>query len=483
MSGLVLNVPIGAVEMPRSRETLIYDKSTISYLMNLINAAVVEGAKDVQAMIDAAPDMRTVWTEWHRAKTGGYDKVKFTYKGALLTLDPWVDAHLTPRSAFGAFVAMRRTYNQKSRAGFRPEERVFEPKFFRYTNAMTQIINAKHVVVIENAPRDTRPETYGDHFSMKNLLNLSESITESDSVQWGDQLFILLDGDITTLPDWVQEFITVTLTQDEVATRAKAIRSALAAANRGPRTPAGLIPLVSLLTTLDVDGRSRTTRTLADALDTTKTYVLFQTGVGLGEAVRDALFTVKHSRTAPTQVWAIGQLRSLGYEIIFANKTENVKKFSNFIKVISPEDAYKALAKERLAGKVGADMAQVQTYINADLYLVMRLVDRGATARIAAQETVTLLNHIYSVRSNKALATFVSGQLMSLAKLLGTDVLDTLLPGGVTYAQIKDENAALDVDPNVLYPLLPLLDNSFNAEDVDKIVDYINTLDTLAGRK
>lgn len=85
LSRVILDVPNGSVELLRSREGLIYSKTTREVLNTLVESVIRNGSRIYQERIDKAESFRDAYEIFLEARNNGYTVIEFTYQGEELT--------------------------------------------------------------------------------------------------------------------------------------------------------------------------------------------------------------------------------------------------------------------------------------------------------------------------------------------------------------------------------------------------------------
>lgn len=509
LSQVILDIPNGAnednegVSMLRSREGLIYNRTTTRIVNEVVQRLIERGAQVFQDQIDAAESFKDAFTIFVGARAKGYRTVDFTYQGEVLAerVLPFTEEieKLVQRTRDTRWDTQRFAvtpvqpqsknihwchYNARAMQVNRTEEHLA----YRYYNAVdaVSILKRGHtVLVVEcDAMAAGSPTNKLKEVSTVSVFFASKKRTEG--IKYGELNVHFLSYSVDHLnPDWVSLFDEV-ITAEEYRERNRVERRQQAADRRANRPESGRTATVSTRTratkqqvkVLDrVSPKRLSFENAKDVatLDQSKRYVVLRPDVARDVEIRRVLTTKVARANNNALLNAVYLLQQrLDFDIVVHNKSdrkpEGLQNVVTFDELVSSAWA---------ASKASLTEDDIRTVKEAQVVSagVKRLADEEYLEKIKSTETQEWLKRIASEDDTDAIQMKIYAESdfqrhMAFARLV---------PAGETRTDYLDMIYTQKVEGFYWnrYPILVSggrYDN-YTKEQLEDVIFYINSKD------
>jgi hypothetical protein len=483
LSKVVLNLPIGTVDIPPNREEMIYSPTTIRAIEAALQGVLKEARNDFQDRIDAAEDILAAYELRKEADEYGLKSDTYNYKGQALTPAAEMDDAKRYVTEFdlldrgGVTIAGRSTYSVRTKTLDLGRPVVYLENTLHYRTWTSH----PKILVLDAGKVETRPispnsnVTKTQHPSIGHAKGYLQWRTHVNGDNFAGRAFL----HFTTLkrdeidPLILAAYGTNILELSEVIEGSEKFKALLKkeAQDRRVNPVKRVAKQDSEMEVRYVDfggyGSSAKVRpTTLGALDTSKTYILLQNENGdpLVQRVRKSLTTV-HYRSENLNT-LVETLIKEGYVFLMVHKNEKVDRITNNLSSISTlPEAVKDLAETIIAEYTPERAYAEQDASNSRYSWATYLT--GRLDEIDNEVTRAWISDLTQSKSGWGKAFLKAA--VSHSTLLGIDTsaytLDTKYP-------------ARTIHPGARYTLLT---DRYYAPDPSAAIEYINLLDAAKG--
>lgn len=367
LSNIIVKLDNGSVELLRSREGLIFDARTIKAINDRVDDLVGIARVEYQNQIDQCSTFREAVKIRLKAEAYGF-KGDYSWKGESLKFDAYTGDKK-------AITAVTMDYSEKAIRQSSSVEYITQ-------HGIRSVLDSDNTILI-----------YGDGTPFRKTVNSQELHPGSNLIHWyfrdlaeknatnirEPRLFFtsmtLAELKAARLDKLITKLVPVQEVLDDIATYRKASMAAARKANKLIK----VTPAAAEVNVLNYSQHSSCyARTIElGKLDTTKTYVLLQTGMSpFADRVKRAV-TTRVGYNDDTKLADFVKAMILGDEItvLVANKSDDTAEYGKVIKLVSIEDAIQTKINTLQAGFTEVQLIALRDMQRNSAYWVTRLKD------------------------------------------------------------------------------------------------------------
>lgn len=483
LNKVVLNLPIGTVDIPPNREELIYSPTTIRAIEAALKGVLKEARNDFQDRIDAAKDLIAAYDLRKVADEYGLESDTYNYKGQALTPVAESDDAKRYVTQFdlidrgGQTIAGRSTYAANTKLLDLGHPRLYLENVLQYRNWTSH----PRILVLDAGKAEIVPVSSNSnitkmrHTSISHAKGYMQWRTHENKDNFAGQAYL----HFTTLkrdeidPLILAAYGTNILELSEVITGSDKFKALLKkeAQDRRVNPVKRVVKQDSEMEVRYISfsgyGMHPSVRpTTLGALDTSKTYILLQNenGDNLVQRVRKSLITVHYRSDSVNTL--VKTLAKEGYVFLMVHKNEKVDRItSNLPSISTLPEAVKDLAETIIAEYTPERAYAEQDASDSRYSWATYLTDR--LDEIDNEVTRSWISNIAQSKSGWGRA-FLKAAVIH-ATLLGIDTSDYTLDA---------KYPARTSHPGARYKLLT---DRYYTPDPSAAIEYINLLDAAKG--
>jgi hypothetical protein len=468
LSEVVVEINNGDIEIQRSRESLVYSKTTTAVLGAKLKSLLAYATEQYKKEIANAPTYREAVQLRRKAISFGF-KADYTWRGQTIKtriggMHPLASVDLTHVSV---------NYGGNSSSGLLATKYLISLKKFvdYHAEKITEDTRTTILVYGSKDPQEVRNRTV--HVESNGSSSYTEFATKAENSPRPDSFeFVFTSLSEKKLPTWFKSYFGQVISVDEfmeTVTAMRKERAAEAAAYRKENAAPKVIKtgLHVRKMFLRDGGRSTLVELPADQLDPTHTHVLIQIGAGeLADKLIAGLMSIRSAKGY--QVSLLKYLEeSQNFTFLYATKSVKVDKYTkevpNFITASELPKAMEDIAKSIIAKKSENQKRGIIDRNSGDVNWALRLHAKGI-ASVQNKETREWLEILQNQRSE-------DDDFLRSVENWGHLF-------GITPGVAKITSTA--VSPNAYYPIMQ--DFTVRSSNYDIVADYINLVDKAMGR-
>lgn len=463
---VIVKLDNGAVDLTPSRENLIYSKRTREHIQARVRAALEEGKREYTAQIDSADSIRDAMTLMIRAIRFGFAG-DYTFAGKKIEI-----GDVTP-DVQGANYTVGHT-TQDYQGKFKTHKTVWGGRQvftwdFLSGKALGEDNGQRSLLVFGCDQPERLGRSYTAHKQVMQIGLLAQGLAERDGAKPKDYLVTYTDRALDEFPETFLAAYTETMSADDARQIVKEVRRAKNAGTRTGSTYTKHDNDVVRVLDYSQSGQSNYSEHKIKDLDTNIKYIVLQNGASTyTDAIKGHLTTrVGYDNTRWLNVPVNMVLQAKGqYRFLLANKAWKTDNYSQYITMVSFDEAVRDLYAPKVTNITGIQMtASADRARNGSYWAVNFPV--GRLSEINDQATQEWLRHM-SDRSIETKLTLINE--MATAEQHAKRYNATAdYTGGITTVKVKPEPSPLE-----RYPLLGEVSYS---RKYDAIIEYINMKD------
>jgi hypothetical protein len=464
LSRIVVKLDNGSVDLTPSREELQYTKRTRKAIQERVDAIIAEGQRTYQTQMDTAENMREALRFSRDAELAGFVG-PYSYKGKIVKPAPTGDHQFThTRVLKNRSSTVRASYDG------------MQMRYFDH-RVINSLLGAKHAILVPDAG-DGKDVRYNfRHDAAGVVATYIRAQAEKLSVDVADIHVVFTTEPENKLDPWVAGVFTQVVDVATYLSEAEAFRKEImsrARANRAAATPKAKVtdPPVRVVTKA-VEGGSGFFERGLSTVDTAKTYILLQNenptlsteDAKFYAEFRSALMTISGWHNSSSEMRTLVRLIvGSAFEVIVANKTMNVKKYSPTLTFIPLRDALNHIITTQNITLTPLQRTAAQDQANRDMYWAAYLRDKHIK-NVNRDETREWLTEYQNKKLSNMMASFAA-----ISAAVAAYKLD-----GAQYSVVADKPVP---SPAGRYPLLAHV--GYGVRDANKdVIAYINMIDAL----
>lgn len=398
---IIVQIPIGAVDLVPSRETLRYTERTKDALATVIRELVDRGKATYVKQINDAATFRDALKVRKKAFDQGFVD-EYTYNGVSMTPKTYDEKTIkigTTWASVSTFV----TSNGKNT--LRTDRSSGTLNGMSWRSLVEGALMYQEPVLVMGTPDDRKFTSNNGwvHESAKISSNLARALVETTLVAADAPRkldFLYTSATESELDEATKGAFALTIEWDDARRYAEAKRKEIASAaqrgvKRGKKT-AGDTP-VKVLSVFDY-GRGYTRETTVSALNTDTKYILLGHD-SVGRSMYSAIATVSGYKSRPELSSAAMRLSNAGYVFITHNKSWKTSSYSSLLTLVDYKDALREVVKAEYDRFDPADIAAVNSYENSTYSLSWaRQMPKANVKTVLQKETREWLETLGSIR-------------------------------------------------------------------------------------
>lgn len=470
LANIILDLPIGSIDLPMNRETLIYGKRTRTAIESAVSGAV-EAAKGAYAKrIDAAETFRDAMVIRKAAVSAGFVE-DFTYKGQSMTPKlhprPPYNSAPVPVTDYAVTQAIPTEGWRTNPADGTQITYLLTSKsqrnLYYNVNDIIWLASTKHSVLVTDAGSMSRNRDGTFHIAARATVPFTRALADQGFAPVPDKItvFFMTAEEKDIDPVMVKSFEKVVTREafEKVADDYKKEQMRLARLARGPRDTAPTVPAPVTTVSFDYNYWASRTRTMPE-LDATQKYIVIDNDSGFLMQKARQVLTTKRGMHSQSQVHRVLYILKDSYTFIISKRGLKLDVLAAQVpNIVKLEDAIVAEIDRMYSGMgvLGREMAVADRagqypfwFSRVSPHYQALILDTEVRDRIAAGPK----------------SVYVSTM----------DDIQRLLNSGVTVDKSKYPFPKTVADPLDRYPLLGTA--SISTATVPDAVEYINLMYT-----
>lgn len=461
-SDIVVNLPIGSVDLVPSREDLRYTARTKNAIQAAIQAIIDRASVTYQAAIDAAPSYREALQESLKASQSGFGDVTYTYKGKP-TSPKATDANDGSTAVTRAYAAQERRnggYIYTKNQGFYS---LHEP-----SHLLTQILRDADPILVVNSPVGAGNGPFAIQAASTYVTNYTRGLPNNDDLSQGAPKMYFTSYDLKDLDPVIASAFATIMPASEVIELAESTRKArLRAARANKKTvKPDIKELPVRLWNFRNGGVGWYTESKLENLNTSVSYILLKTDADRMSNNFRRVLTSKVGWNENSRIRELlSDLAGTGrqYQFLIANKTWDTESYKKILpNLYTPMQAItrevkksiKELSPEQVRAVLDRENRQYQ-------WAQYFSTHSSAFSNIESEET---RNWIKAMQDSTATKQYnFLKQVSGLSDSLGIPRKNLELP------------AASQDSPGARYPLLTEM---YSIKHLEAAVFYMNAVDS-----
>jgi hypothetical protein len=472
---VVLNLPIGSVDLVPSREELRYTTRTKEALNKAVQKMLEHGKSSYQVEMDKQESIKDALILRNKIERYGFEPSGFTWRGEQIDnlfkgIKDNFDFSMTNVSLF----TVDRMVNKELREYWKTERSVttLNPQFISYN-----LLNDKQSILITNAGAREEFKTRSTHAyyhpGSAHAANYLRSLQEKDPSFDPESPYVYFISEKTdAIPQRVRDLFSSVVDYETVvfpeAEAFRLLQAKRARENRKPAVKKELTDLPVRVLSYGSGGHSTEKEMTLGELDTSETYVILQSNAeseSLEHRARRAATTIVGHEEDPDLSYYVGMLRQGNYIVLTANKSWKTEKWSQYLpNIVTYRDAIEKILADHYSSMKPQEIQAARDAEGSSRFSFgwVTSIPDDMIAKIERDET---REWVQAMKDSKATKKFkVINRILDRAQTLGIDKSKYALP--------ETSGAA---SPGLRYRLLADMSST---RRYFELVEYINWVDS-----